>query len=505
MNQKLSHEKNELEFDRRFEQLVEVVELNLSSMSVIPLTRYLWGITVVGISDSDHIKTVFEAYNQRVESYDILDVPNEDVTIQTTEELAMMLWTVGCVKETFKWTNIPLVTAILQRLTVYNYKHSTLNGLRSGLLARVLWSTAVHNVFSHDLYIHAVYSILFRHSIEELSSTSAVTLLWASHLFRTSNQKWTEKVINRIVLDIVDDNGNVALPLFPMLSDALCSIYQSSVFVDTTNLTGGNETSEHAGTTNREQHDSIQSVIEDTFTVDDIVRIRCLVERIARWMQPRVHQAMESHTVSASALATIIKLLVVTNTLHGDVYDKYLQYIGAAVEGNKSPQLRLTAAAQTLEVMARWGHKNHEHDPGNKLKVQLIYIFSTNNNRIFFQQSRIETVLETRTAVMTGARKHALPLLPIAHPQFHKPPHPPLPIMQLLIASLHGTGPQFWLPGKCEGGPGPWHRIEYLPLPGMCSALVGCKGAHSGGDLLNAFTAMLSFVCNIYFVLENFH
>lgn len=163
--------------DRRFEQLSDCVELGLSDISSMELCKYLWSISVLGLSDEERARAVFREYLARIEA------PEKTVS---EGEMATMMWTVGCVMNNFGWTDDTLMAKLTEALL-----KEPLDSVNRGgrLLVRILWTLTVHkdSIDSSDgrRLGHKVLHILDignRH--EELSSHHISTMVLAAASLR---------------------------------------------------------------------------------------------------------------------------------------------------------------------------------------------------------------------------------------------------------------------------------------------------------------------------------
>jgi len=119
--------------DRRFEQLSECVELRASQMSTLDLSRYCWGLSLLKIGDEEQVRLIFDEYSDRL---------GRNST--TSEELATMMWTVGCLKEAYEWsTNSSVVQALSAKLLGKGLH--AVERLNARILVRVLWTLALHS------------------------------------------------------------------------------------------------------------------------------------------------------------------------------------------------------------------------------------------------------------------------------------------------------------------------------------------------------------------------
>jgi len=193
-----------LENDRRFVQLTELVELKLEALTPIDLARYLWGLTVLGVEE-DQIKLTLAEYTRRN--------PNPETFHK--DELAAMMWTVGCVKSTFGWTDEALFKLLSDAL-----KSNACRKLRPKLLVRVLWA---HLIYEKDdqLYFSRSLDYLSRHA-DNLSGSDSVTLLSLCAKFRLMDDHWLSVFLDRYKPHV--EKGNMVASAVSLSADALSTL-----------------------------------------------------------------------------------------------------------------------------------------------------------------------------------------------------------------------------------------------------------------------------------------
>ena len=160
--------------DRRFQQLLECVELRIADLKIAQLARYLWALTIVGTSE-ERANVVLTEYSRR-----LLDA--EDATDAVTlEEAATMLWTMGCLKDSTGTANIQLVTLLSEYVRTCSDTggKATFAALPPKLVVRVLWSLGIHGVSDDDLIIEGLTAIVDGGQLDRVPASSAVSLLWA--------------------------------------------------------------------------------------------------------------------------------------------------------------------------------------------------------------------------------------------------------------------------------------------------------------------------------------
>lgn len=126
--------------DRRFEQLTECVELRASQLPTLTLSRYCWALSVLRIADEEQVDCVFDEYKNRLQNRGTNN-SSKSVSL-TTEELAAMMWTVGCIRDTYDWTRGAVVTQLASALV--NVGEEGLDRLNVRILLRVLWTLSLY-------------------------------------------------------------------------------------------------------------------------------------------------------------------------------------------------------------------------------------------------------------------------------------------------------------------------------------------------------------------------
>ena len=231
--------------ERRFEQLTECVELRADRIKTSDLTRYLWGLTVLGINEIDMIEFVFNEFTTR--SKNLMKIDNNDTKSlglglgtlsldkEKIEDVATMLWSVGCVKDTFGWTNVTLVETLCSMLRTYcsetlRQSDDTVMvslGFSKRLFIRALWSLAVHNLLDQSLFSSGLAVV--HAAQDELSATNVIILLWSCAQVKLLNKVSNEDKKRLIsVLEKLQNNfkvNHVNLADIALAADAMDSLY----------------------------------------------------------------------------------------------------------------------------------------------------------------------------------------------------------------------------------------------------------------------------------------
>lgn len=130
--------------DRRFEQLTECVELRAAQLPTITLSRYCWALSVLRIADEEQVDCVFDEYTCRLQNRgaNINSSSSSKSVSLTNEELAAMMWTVGCIRDTYDWARGPVVTRLASALVEVG--EEGLDRLNVRILLRVLWTLSLY-------------------------------------------------------------------------------------------------------------------------------------------------------------------------------------------------------------------------------------------------------------------------------------------------------------------------------------------------------------------------
>lgn len=233
--------------ERRFEQLTECIELKAEKMKTSDLTRYLWGLTVLGIHEKDMIDFVYDEFTKRVSAMMKID-NNGSVSLglglgtlslekEKIEDVATMLWSIGCVKDTFGWTNTTLAETLCSILRSYcsetlkmdNFDSKTVVsvGFSKRLFIRALWSLAVHNLLDQSLFSSGLAVI--HAAKDDLSSTNVIILLWSCAQVKLVNKVGNVDK-NRLIyllqkLQNSFQSNQVSLADIALAADAMDSLY----------------------------------------------------------------------------------------------------------------------------------------------------------------------------------------------------------------------------------------------------------------------------------------
>lgn len=263
---------------RRIEQLCECIELHLSSLGVEDLTKSLWSIVTIDASE-EYMQKILVEYQDRIKSHKHQAKP------LSFEEIALMIWTIGCVKDRYASNSEALIDSLLDVFVAkvnhtlqsktsntgaspssYHPQHhrspfhyfsafthtltstasnmihphfelfhpEMLKVVNSKLIIRMLWSLAVHKN-SHPYQLSIVLQGLKTSisSLPELSITNKVSLLWCCAQFMIDDKtillpllKDLEKYIKQSSFDSKNKNAasvpQLSVYEIKYITDALC-------------------------------------------------------------------------------------------------------------------------------------------------------------------------------------------------------------------------------------------------------------------------------------------
>lgn len=211
----------QLDCDRRYEQLVECIELRIRTIKVAELSRYIWAATSLRTMEENQATLAFNEYIRRLQ----LDGENEN-RIVTVEEAAAILWAVGCLKDTFGWTSPSLITLLFERLDDENGE--AISSLSSKLIVRVLWSLALHNRHDADLCRYGLIAIESR-GLDNLSGANAINLLWSiAQVKDLIDVELLLSLLKRVQSVIENTESQLGVTEISLASDALVTLHESA-------------------------------------------------------------------------------------------------------------------------------------------------------------------------------------------------------------------------------------------------------------------------------------
>lgn len=195
--------------DRRFEQLIECVELQFSNMPVSELIKYIWSLCTLQIDDDIPIREYLLEVSRRVENW-----TNNDELLPNCDNLIALFWSLGCVKETYELSN----TTSTQQITNL-IKKSVINNpiefqsISIDLMIRLLWTTAVNHISSDSLK-----EIIFENigkKISSLSCSNITTVLWSTSILKIENNTPLHEESLKTMLQSLqsEDFANQEIPL----------------------------------------------------------------------------------------------------------------------------------------------------------------------------------------------------------------------------------------------------------------------------------------------------
>lgn len=204
--------------DRRYEQLVECIERRIKSIEVADLSRYLWAATTLRALEEPQAVLAINEYIRRLKSTN----ENENCEI-SVEEAAAVLWAVGCLKDTFGWTSMELISLLCEILDDIGAMHS----LSTKLIVRVLWSLALHDAYNIDICSQGLQAIDNR-GLQNMPGTNAINLLWSLSQFKDlANIGLLKRLLDRVLAVYENQGMMVAITDTGLASDALLALQKS--------------------------------------------------------------------------------------------------------------------------------------------------------------------------------------------------------------------------------------------------------------------------------------
>jgi hypothetical protein len=308
------------DLDRRYEQLVECIELRIKSIKVADLSRYLWAATTLRAIEESQATLAFNEYIRRLKS------TNENVNCEiSVEEAAAVLWAVGCLKDTFGWTSMELVSLLCEILDDIGAMPS----LSTKLIVRVLWSLALHNTYNTDICSEGLLAIDNR-GLQNMPGTNAINLLWSlSQLKDLVNSGLLKRLLDRVLTVFENQGMVVAITDTGLASDALLALHnsvQESLVV------------------------TLSQSSVDAFEVETLQAILNLIKKnIHVLVDCFVCNRITSHPLSLTTLISVMRAAAAADKTTSEVWDFALSYF----EFNFHDSASITAveAAVILEVI----------------------------------------------------------------------------------------------------------------------------------------------------------
>jgi hypothetical protein len=205
----------QLSQDRRIEQLIETIEITAAQLSVLDLSRYCWGLSVLKIGDEEQVQLIFDEYGRRAAD-------------ASTDELATMMWTVGCIKESFDdcGKNATLVSRLSTSLL--DKGSESFERLNIKILIRVLWTLSVYERDAPQPALRLGDEVLaaLEPRASELTVSNVVSVL--SSVAKLSPRELhfnlTRTLLQRVAQELLE--GRTAAMDFPLAAEALATMYQ---------------------------------------------------------------------------------------------------------------------------------------------------------------------------------------------------------------------------------------------------------------------------------------
>jgi hypothetical protein len=308
------------DLDRRYEQLVECIELRIKSIKVADLSRYLWAATTLRAIDEPQATLAFNEYIRRLKS------TNENLNCEiSVEEAAAILWAVGCLKDSFGWTSMELVSLLCEILDDIGAMPS----LSTKLIVRVLWSLALHDTYNIDICSEGLLAIDNR-GLQNMPGTNAINLLWSqSQLKDLFNIGLLKRLLERVLTVFENQGMAVAITDTGLASDALLALHKSVQEILVVALS--------------------QSCI-DAFEVETLQAILNLIKKnIHVLVDCFVCNRITSNPLSLTILISVMRAAAAAEKTTSEIWDFSLSYF--EFNFNESASITAVEAAAILEVV----------------------------------------------------------------------------------------------------------------------------------------------------------
>ena len=308
------------DLDRRYEQLVECIELRIKSIKVADLSRYLWAATTLRAIEEPQAMLALNEYVRRLKSTN----ENENCEI-SVEEAAAVLWAVGCLKDTFGWTSMELVSILCEILDDIGAMPS----LSTKLIVRVLWSLALHNTYNIDICSQGLQAIDNR-GLQNMPGTNAINLLWSlSQLKDLVNMGLLKRLLDRVLAVFENQGMVVAITDTGLASAALLALHKTVQETLLVTLS--------------------QSTI-DAFEVETLQAILNLIKRcIHVLVDCFVCNRITSHPLSLTTLISVMRAAAVAEKTQSEIWEFALSYFEFNFHGSAS--ITAVEAAVILEAI----------------------------------------------------------------------------------------------------------------------------------------------------------
>ena len=308
----------QLDLDRRYEQLIECIELRIRSIKVADLSRYLWAATTLRVLDEDQANIALNEYTRRLTS-------DDESCAVTVEEGAAILWAVGCVRDTYGWTSMTLITLLCEHLN-----EEELSKLPTKSIVRVFWSLALHNRYDVDLCKEG-FSVMDSRGWENVSATNAVDLLWSIAQYKDLIEPdFMRRFLDRIIIVIEDRDYPLGVKEYGLAADALVTLH------DTT------------------RQSITKNEIADSILRPGTIRLHAINVLIEKTMRSLVNCFTSSHrsssTFSISFVISILRAAVGAKVTHMKIWDFAMSHMQNMMKMNVN--ITVVEAANMLELIA---------------------------------------------------------------------------------------------------------------------------------------------------------
>lgn len=353
------------EIDRRYEQLVECIELRIKSILVADLSRYLWAASTLRAIEENQAVLAFNEYIRRLKSTN----ENENCEV-STEEAAAILWAIGCIKDTFGWMSMKLVSSLCDLLD----DDGALPSLSTKLIVRVLWSLALHNIFNIDICAQGLIVIDSR-GLQNLPGTNSINLLWSLSQFKDlMNINLLKRLLDRVLAVFENQGKLVVLNDTVIASVALVALHK------------------------KVQESLVAALSQSSTSSSDIETLQEVLNLIKRNISVVVNcfisDRSSSQPLSLTTLISILKAASAAELPALEVWDFALSHFEFTIHNNVA--ITATEAAVILEVITLIP-KNHLpfHNSGGFTPSLDEVISSARNSRWHGISGRLAAICAT--------------------------------------------------------------------------------------------------------------
>ena len=324
----------QLDLDRRYDQLIECIELRIRSIKVADLSRYLWAAITLRVIEEEQANLALNEYIRRLSSDD------ESCAI-TIEEGAAILWAVGCLKDTYGWTSTKLISLLCEHLD-----EGELSELPTKLILRVLWSLAVHNCYDIDICKISL-DIIDKREFDNVTGTNAINLLWSIAKFGDLVEyDILLRLLGRIFDIICDKKHHLGISEIGMAADALVLLYEISKKSEIAIISSCDSKTQEDITSVEFQN--LSSIGKILLSVEKVINI--LMDRFIFSYGSLSNLKSSSISLSVSFIISILRAAINATSQVQDIWDFALIQLQNMI--NNSDPISVVEAANLLEIIA---------------------------------------------------------------------------------------------------------------------------------------------------------